>query len=318
MMTNFKLNGKFSFSTVNSRAFSLIELMIVIAIIGILVAVAIPQFNDMIKDTQLTKAKQDCDTFVQAIQKFNSLEGTTVQDKYMKELKGKYISTLETLKDPWGNRYEQDYRKGIVYSKGPDGKHKDGPSSLPENKDDVFITYIGALSLVSAKIEVNPLGGNFLDPIETEKCYDVLHLYFNKEVQIPVGGVNLKAAATANATSTTSDPLATAESIFRYYNTPSPRSAPITPGGDDLNDLPEIPASDIAWGSDSKEIILKMPAGYTSADPARKLLIPGTHYMNLTGAKNNKNHKFMEVASTSAAIDGAEASGSQILIKNYE
>ncbi|HOD41432.1 MAG TPA: hypothetical protein PKL57_12805, partial [Candidatus Wallbacteria bacterium] len=69
-----------------------------------------PQFAAMTEDAKKTKAKQDCDTFVQSIQKFNSLEGTTVQDKYMKELKGKYITNLDTMKDPWGNRYEQDYR----------------------------------------------------------------------------------------------------------------------------------------------------------------------------------------------------------------
>jgi len=303
----------------SDNGFSLIELMIVIAIIGILVAVALPKFTDMIREAKYTKARQDCDTLVHAIQKFNSLEATTVQERYMEELKGRYVTAIDTLKDPWGNRYEQDYKKGVVYSKGADGKHKDGGGNLAsENKDDICVIYAGALVLVGAKLEVNPLHGNFLDPNEAGSCYDVLHLYFNKEVALPAGGVNLKACAKASAPSGTSDPEADALAVFRYYVSANRKTAPIIPGADDLLDLPEIPDENISFGSDSKEITLRMPAGYTSADPAKKLLIPGTHYINLTGAKNNRNRKFLETGGANYAIDGAEASGCQMAITNYD
>ncbi len=323
----------------NRKGFSLIELMIVIAIIGILVAVALPQFAAMTEDAKKTKAKQDCDTFVQAIQKFNSLEGTTVQDKYMKELKGKYITNLDTMKDPWGNRYEQEHRKGIVYSKGPDSKHREGAGpSHPENKDDIAVPYIGALTLVDAKLEVNPEGGNFQDTSdqnEVDRCYDRLHLYFNKEVALPASIDFSKCSDKAPGATTTSDPDGSGSdpcaNVFRIFNSAKVGATPIAPtAASEIATLATMGAATCYYGTDSKEIVIRYPAGYTSADgdrlasdgttviPGKKLLIPGTHYINLTGAKRNKNPLFIEAGSTDRPNDGAEASGAQIQIKNYE
>jgi len=83
--------------------------------------------------SQKIKAKQDCDTFAQAIQKHNILEGTIVKDKYFKEIRGKYIQGLDTYKDPWGKRYMQDTTKHIVYSAGPDG--------VEGTNDDIIVNY---------------------------------------------------------------------------------------------------------------------------------------------------------------------------------
>jgi hypothetical protein len=92
-----------------------------------------------------TKAKQDCDTLIQAILRHNSLEGVEVKDRYMAELKGKYITNLDEIKDVWGSRYEHDHARKTVYSKGPDGLHRDaaedGGANIEENKDDIFLFY---------------------------------------------------------------------------------------------------------------------------------------------------------------------------------
>ena len=81
---------------------------------------------------KLIKAKQDCETIAQAIQKYNTLEGTIVKDKYFKELKGKYITGFDAIKDPWGTRYMQNTNNHIVYSAGPD-------KTAGTNDDIIFI-----------------------------------------------------------------------------------------------------------------------------------------------------------------------------------
>ncbi len=113
-----------------NRAFSLIELMIVVAIIGILVAVALPQFSRMSEDAKTAKTKQDMAVIVQALTKFNSLESGKA--KNLNDLKGKYMVKLPV--DPWGSDYYLDINTGVIGSSGMDGKI----NSL----DDIVVTYL--------------------------------------------------------------------------------------------------------------------------------------------------------------------------------
>ncbi|MDP7423010.1 MAG: prepilin-type N-terminal cleavage/methylation domain-containing protein [bacterium] len=86
------------------RGFSLIELFIVITIMGILVAFAIPQFMVSIKDAKYVKASQDLDALVDAIRKY-SLKNDGMFPRKIIDLRG-YINKQPV--SPWGMDYEMD------------------------------------------------------------------------------------------------------------------------------------------------------------------------------------------------------------------
>ncbi len=100
------------------RAFSLIELLIVIAIIAALVGVAVPFFQDNLKDAQQTKAKQDLDVIKNAIARYDA-ENPPLRGTSLKPLLGRYLQQLP--KDPWGNDYLLDANIGIILTYGADG-----------------------------------------------------------------------------------------------------------------------------------------------------------------------------------------------------
>ncbi|PKK92195.1 MAG: hypothetical protein CVV64_01940 [Candidatus Wallbacteria bacterium HGW-Wallbacteria-1] len=124
----------------NRRGFSLIELMIVVAIIGILVAVALPQFTSMSEDAKTSKVKQDLDVYVNSIIRFKAAEPRPL--KSLDDLLGKYIAT--PMKDPWGNPYALDDENGCCFSNGPDGK--------PGTADDVVMSFLPPLMCIKAKL----------------------------------------------------------------------------------------------------------------------------------------------------------------------
>lgn len=101
----------------------------------------LPYVDGMTEDSKKTKAKQDCDMLCQAIQKYNSIEGSFVTSQDMMELQRKYVTNLNNIKDPWGNKYEHSRLKGRVYSKGRDGKHDSVDPRAACNKDDVSEVY---------------------------------------------------------------------------------------------------------------------------------------------------------------------------------
>jgi prepilin-type N-terminal cleavage/methylation domain-containing protein len=101
------------------RGFSLIELLIVVAIIAALVGVAVPFFQDNLQQAQQTKAKQDLDTIRNAIALHDAqnrpLIGTSLQP-----LLGRYLQELP--RDPWSNEYALDANVGLICSFGADSQ----------------------------------------------------------------------------------------------------------------------------------------------------------------------------------------------------
>lgn len=81
----------------NEKGFTLIELMIVIAIIGILAAVAIPSYQNYTKRAKASEAKVMLDAI------------RTHQESYRAE-NNKYVDTLATIGFSTSNRYYYTYR----------------------------------------------------------------------------------------------------------------------------------------------------------------------------------------------------------------
>lgn len=137
---------------------SLVELIIVIAILAILAGFAIPELSRFIIDSKISKAKADIKTLAQYVTKFEAEQNSsetptgyirnkqiteirrdstsaevnisniknsvqkfentkiTVRIKQLRELKGKYISNVDELKDPWGHEYKLIPAAGEVLS----------------------------------------------------------------------------------------------------------------------------------------------------------------------------------------------------------
>ena len=82
----------------NATAFTLVELMIVVAIIGILASLAIPAFAHVVFRAQLTKAITDIKAIEADVGAFEMENNRIPND--LTEI------NRNTLKDPWGNPYQ--------------------------------------------------------------------------------------------------------------------------------------------------------------------------------------------------------------------
>jgi len=272
-------------------------------------------------------SKRNCDILVQTIWEYNSSEVNSVRDTLMVEFKNpKYANFIENqysnnfskfnfagiekLCDEWGEKFEHDYKRGFVFSKGPDRKHNYNDRNSIFNEDDIVMSYKGALRLVDVKLEVNPKNR---DP---KAFYDRLHLYFNLEVALPTSEIDLKSASATNPITTTYD---TDACVFRYYDSASDNAMALKLSnlvGQPLSDLPMIKVKDIKYGNDYNELVLTFPPGYSCVNKTKKLFIVGTHYFNLVGGSKSRNKVFYEKDGTQEN-DGAVSAGRQLLIKAY-
>ena len=102
--------------TRKNSAFTLVEIMVVIVIIGILAAAIIPQFIGTTEDAKINTAKADVSQLENALERFNlNLDRYPTGEEGLKALteappgdegkwRGPYIKHLRP--DPWGNPYQ--------------------------------------------------------------------------------------------------------------------------------------------------------------------------------------------------------------------
>lgn len=123
----------------NQAGFTLIEIMVVIAIIGILATMIVPKIMGRPDEARATAAKQDVGTIVQALKLYRLdigryptteqglkalVEKPTAEPVPQNWKAGGYLESLP--KDPWGNSYQYSnpgtHGEIDVYSFGADGK----------------------------------------------------------------------------------------------------------------------------------------------------------------------------------------------------
>lgn len=165
------------------RGFSLIELLVVVAIIAILVGVATPYYSDYVKESKRAKALQDLDVLKQAVVLFNSQEDLPYQGQLATQppylpflgeadfngLQGRYLTYIPV--DPWGKNYKLDPYACYVYSDGPDSRTDD---------DDIREYYVKDLALVKIEWE-----DQTNDRVMNNDDY--LYFTFNKSVWVEGG-----------------------------------------------------------------------------------------------------------------------------------
>ncbi len=120
------------------RAFTLIELLLVLVILGILAAIVVPKFAGRTEQARLTAAQSQISTFGTALDAFevdmgyypkgkSGLNDLVVSPRDGQNWKGPYMKNDIPL-DPWGNAYIYEYpgkRNAKSYdlmSMGPDGR----------------------------------------------------------------------------------------------------------------------------------------------------------------------------------------------------
>ena len=132
----------------NAKAFTLIELLLVITIISVLAAVVVPRFFGRSQEARIVAARQTIvGTFGIALDLFEQDTGryprsdeglrVLVENPQITNWRGPYLKTTTVPLDPWGNEYKYSYPSELTSSEFLYDIISAGPDGTLGNNDDV-------------------------------------------------------------------------------------------------------------------------------------------------------------------------------------
>ncbi len=158
---------KKTFESDSRRAFTLLELLVVITILAILAGAALPYVQNYVKESRIAKAKSDLEEIKKALAIYETREGT-YKSATVDQLTGRYLNSSPI--DPWGKAYVVATASGLVYSSGAD--------RINNNYDDIAANYQPPLALVQVNwIDANKSGG-----VDTQNTPDFLQMVFSRSI----------------------------------------------------------------------------------------------------------------------------------------
>lgn len=244
----------------NKRGFSLLELLIVVAIIAILVGVATPYYQDYIKETKKTKAKHELDVIKQALIKYDTFEDQPFQTTDLRVLLGRYLQDLP--RDPWGRDYEVDYLKGQLSSRGPDNQNPN---------DDIIVDYKPPLTLqkatwVDSDKNRHISGGDYLR-LEFSRYLKSGKALTYSNASPTAAGIDLQFSSevvTSNIIATSTPIASSTEILLELASTttdntffPGSSTVRVAPTNDSLMDNSDVKANGTDGEYPSLEVIIK-------------------------------------------------------------